>query len=59
MCAAIRAFFREGWYRRLFPDERIGAALQHMELNLASDAYLVASCEIIANTALYPRPAAG
>lgn len=25
-----------------------------MELNLASDAYLVASCEIIANTALTP-----
>lgn len=28
--------------------------MQHMELNLASDAYLVASCEIIANTALTP-----
>ena len=39
----------------LVPDEAaLEQPLQHMELNLASDAYLVASCEIIANTALTP-----
>ena len=42
-------------YAGLFPDEAaLEQPLQHMELNLASDAYLVASCEIIANTALTP-----
>ncbi len=42
-------------YAGLFPDEAaLEQPLQHMELNRASDAYLVASCEIIANTELTP-----
>ena len=42
-------------YAGLFPDERsLEQPLQHMDLGLASDTYLVASCEIIANTELTP-----
>ena len=42
-------------YAGLFSDERsLEQPLQHMDLGLASDTYLVASCEIIANTELTP-----
>ena len=54
-CAQLSGAFFVRLYAGLFPDEAaLEQPLQHMELNLASDAYLVASCEIIANTALTP-----
>ena len=42
-------------YAGLFQDEsELEQPLQHMELDLHSDSYLVASCELCANTALVP-----
>ena len=61
-CRGVRSYqerFFVRLYAGLFPDEAaLEQPLQHMELNLASDAYLVASLRDHRQHRPYPRPAA-